>query len=150
MDPLPAPPTTPTSSGQPEFTPAQNQVIGELGNALQWVAAPLLVLGGLYTALTLITLIQAFRDPASWVAFIYIGLVAALFVALGRWLGRAGNSFRQIVTTSGQDFSHLMQALDDLRKLFSVLAVFVKIYVAIIVITIVAAIAALLMGPARV
>lgn len=149
MDPLqPAapPPTTP----QPEFTPAQNQTIGELGNAMQWVAAPLLVLGGLYAALTLLTLIQAFRDPHSLVAIIYIGLIAALFVALGRWLTRAGDSFRQIVTTTGQDLSHLMQALDDLRKLFSVLAVFVKIYVAIVIVTLIAALVALFLGPARV
>jgi len=66
------------------------------------------------------------------------------FLALGTWTSRSARSFKQIVTTQGQDVSHLMDALENLRKMYGLLSLVVKIYVAVAVVTVIAALIALL------
>ncbi len=43
----------------------------------------------------------------------------SLTCVVGLWTQRASVSFRKVVDTQGKDISHLMMALDDLRKLYS-------------------------------
>jgi len=43
----------------------------------------------------------------------------ALACVVGLWTQRASMSFKSVVQTEGQDITHLMDALDDLRKLYS-------------------------------
>jgi hypothetical protein len=38
---------------------------------------------------------------------------------LGIWTQRASTSFKSIVDTQGKDVSHLIEALEDLKKLYS-------------------------------
>jgi glycerol uptake facilitator-like aquaporin len=45
----------------------------------------------------------------------------ALYALIGIWTQRASGSFRNIAATRGQDVSHLMLALQDLTKPYSVL-----------------------------
>ncbi len=138
--------TSEKPSAQHEFDSQENKVIQDLASAMHWIAAPFLFLGVLYIFATIVCLIQVFRQPASIFAVIYVGLVAILFLALGRWTKQAAVSFQQIVSTSGRDMSHLMDALESLRKKYSLLSVFVKIYVAIILLALIAAAVTLIIG----
>ena len=131
---------------QHEFDSRENKVISDLANAMSWVAVPLLILGVLYIVVTAFCLIQAFQHPGSILAALYVGLIAVLFLALGRWTKQSAVSFHQIVSTSGQDISHLMQALENLRKKYSLLSVIVKIYVAIIVISLIVSLVTMVLG----
>ena len=131
---------------QHEFDSRENKVISDLANAMRWVAAPFLVLGVLYILATVVLLIQVFQQPASLLAAIYVGLIAVLLLALGRWTRQAASSFERIVSTSGQDISHLMEALENLRKKYSLMSVFIKIYVAIIVVSLIVSLITMLFG----
>jgi hypothetical protein len=44
----------------------------------------------------------------------------ALYAVIGVWTERAGISFRSIATTQGSDIRHLMHALRDLKRLYTV------------------------------
>jgi phosphate starvation-inducible membrane PsiE len=46
-------------------------------------------------------------------------LQAALLVLAGFWTHRAATSIKLIVTTSGNDIPHLMDGMENLRKLFT-------------------------------
>jgi hypothetical protein len=43
-----------------------------------------------------------------------------LIAAIGAWTRRAGVEFQLVAETSGKDISHVMGALDNLRKLYRV------------------------------
>ena len=43
----------------------------------------------------------------------------ALFVFMGLWNYKGADSFQMIVQTEGSDVSHLMNALEDLRKIYN-------------------------------
>jgi hypothetical protein len=116
-----------------EFTPVQNEVIGNLGSAMKWVALPAFALA----AMTLFYLIMfgvwavrtgAYRD---WqvIAFLLFMLASLiLYFAMARWIMTASVGFRAIVETRGRDMPFLMLSLDNLRKMFEVLAFFVKVF----------------------
>jgi hypothetical protein len=131
-------------SEQHEFDVQENQVINDLANAMNWVAAPFLFLGVLYIFATVVCVVQVFQQPMSIFHAIFVGLGAVLFLALGRWTKQAALSFQQIVSTSGNDMGHLMEALENLRKKYSLLSVVVKIYVALILFSLIAAVLALI------
>jgi len=128
--------SSPSSSepGQYEFNDRQNAVIQSLASAMRWVAMPMLVLGILYIFPGVMHLAAAVRDARQLLAGLLLLLVAALYFTLGIWMGRAADSFSLVVSTSRNDITHLMEALDNLRKTYSVLSLFVKIYVAIVII----------------
>jgi len=126
-----------------EFTEKQNQVMLDLANAIEWVAAPLLVVGGLYSIAAILHIIMAFKAPYHWFAVFSIGLLAILLLCLGRWTKQAGESFKRVATTSGQDINHLMEALDNMRKKYVVLSSFVKVYVFLLLILLVGLVASL-------
>ena len=90
-----------------EFTDRENKVIGRLSEKMAWVGLFILVLGGVVVALGAVR-----REYDLLVS----GLIYAL---LGVWTERAGHQFRKVVTTKGQDIHHLMHALEDLRKLYT-------------------------------
>ncbi len=122
---------------QYEFDPQQDEVIDNLSNSMRWVAAPLWVLGILYAVATVLALVQVFSRPESLYALLSFLLVTLFFLALAGWTVRAADSFKAIAQTRGRDISHLMDALNNLRKLYSMLALIVKVYVAILVISLV-------------
>jgi hypothetical protein len=136
----PTEPDRPQPPAQYEFNSQQNQVIGDLANSMLWVAVPFMALGILYIIATVLLLIQMLRDPAIGLVAVYVGLVALLLLVLGRWTRQAAGEFQQVVATTGRDISHLMNALDNLRKFYSLLSVFVKIYVIFVVIALIASV----------
>lgn len=121
-----------------EFDSQQNQVIGALASAMRWVAVPLIVLGVLYAIPAILCVVHAFRNPVSILGAVYVGLVALIALSLAQWTRRAASSFDKVVSTGGQDIGHLMDALDNLRKKYSLLSFFVKLYVAVLLVALIA------------
>lgn len=73
-----------------------------------------------------VTVVKAFREPHLFLEAALIGLAMPFYRALGVWTGRAARSFKRIVLTQGQDVSHLMDALDNLRKFYALLSLLAK------------------------
>jgi len=93
-----------------EFTSAQNQLISTLAKRMKFVAIFLIVLGGIVAATGLFTLSRG--------GIIYI-FMAALYIIIGIWTIRAADSFKKIVETEASDISYLMNALNELKKLYT-------------------------------
>jgi hypothetical protein len=134
---------------QHEFNTQQDRTIRELANEMRWIAFPLMAVGVLYVVATASLAVQAFSKPELIVSAIYVFLAALFFLTLGGWTSRAADSFQRITTSSGRDISHLMEALDNLRKKYSLLSLLVKIYVAILVVSLIVAVCVALFGPSR-
>lgn len=129
---------------QHEFTSQENQTIDDLAKAMRWVALPFVFLGVLYVFSSVIFLVQVFQRPENVFAIIYVLLVAIMFLFLGHWTRQAAEAFQQIVSTTGRDISHLMAALESLRKKYSLLSLLVKIYLGLVAITMIVALVTML------
>lgn len=122
-----------------EFSQSQNRVIGDLASGLR-VVGLLLFLFGVLTAATLITQLFGvgmdwrFRGPA-----LVLAATALIYLSLGWWFQKSAVSFDAVATTQGQDVNHLMTALNDLRKSFSLIRLLIMIYGMIILVGLIAA-----------
>lgn len=125
-----------------EFTPAQNEVIGELGNSLKWVSIPIFALGAFCLMNFIFFLMLAFKtgNLTNWHSFA-IGLLLIMqflfFLLMARWTTTASLGFHAITKTTGKDISFLMIALNNLRAMFSVLAFCVKAFLIISIISLI-------------
>jgi hypothetical protein len=128
---------SPTATVQHEFDSGQNQIIADLAKAMRWIAAPLVIIGVLYAIAAVMGVIQSFSRPETLLSVAFVVLATLFYVALGIWTRRAAESFQQITTSSGQDITHLMAALDNLRKKYSLLSFLVKLYVALVIVALV-------------
>jgi hypothetical protein len=120
-----------TSSDHYEFTPEQERVVSRLGNSLRWTSLPLISLGLLVLINLLMYAIWIWRrgqyDNLQLAALpLFLLGIAIMFVGIGAWIGRAGDSFQQIAQTRGNDMAHLMSALGQLDRVWVVIAGFVK------------------------
>jgi cell division protein FtsL len=93
---------------QYEFKPGENKIIGELASRMNFVGLFLLAVGILVIAHGVVVAVH-------WGPIIS----GTLTCVVGIWTQRASVSFRSVVQTQGCDISHLMRALEDLRKLYS-------------------------------
>lgn len=123
---------------QYEFSPPQNRVIADLADAMTWVAVPLTFLGYLYIAALAFALIYAFAHPHAIPTTVAVFLTVVVYISLGRWFQKASESFQRIPATEGHDIDHLMEALQNLRKSFTLLSMLVKACLAVIVVGLVA------------
>ncbi|MCI0705009.1 MAG: hypothetical protein L0241_28450, partial [Planctomycetia bacterium] len=123
-----------------EFTTAQNEVIGSLGARMKLVGLILVIFGALnlinaflvqilFTQLNNELVPTDVRDQLAqigkqerWVVTGYVTVVGVVFLCVGAWTRSAGESFRQIVATSGKDVSHLMEGFKTLHKMYSLIA----------------------------
>lgn len=125
------PPEAAMSPGEYEFTPRENEIIRSLSRDMSWVAFPLVFVGILYGVGFVSAVIRAFQDPSHFLMpAMLLGLAMLFYLVLGIWTNRAAASFGLVVTTQGRDVSHVMSALDELRKTYGLLSAFVKVYVA--------------------
>ncbi len=100
------------SSGY-EFTDAQNMTFSVLASRMKFLGILNMVFAvfiGLFAILAL------FGSPLT---IVVSGPQVAMLVVLGLWMMNASSSFRMIVDTHGQDISHLMTAMEALRKLYN-------------------------------
>ncbi len=96
-----------------EFTMAQNATIQVLANRMKFIGflylagAAFVALAGIYSLL---------NSP-----LMAIGLFSevAFFGFMGWWTYKGAGSFHAIVQTKGSDITHLMDALEDLRKIYN-------------------------------
>lgn len=137
---------SPESATHYEFTAEQSQTIDSLAGEMRWVAFPLIIIGVLYLLSAFGHVAIALQNRQMILPLLLIGLGAALYLALGIWTKRSAESFKQVVSTSGNDVDHLMTALDNLRKTYSLLAFFVKLYVAFLILTMIVALVMLVTG----
>lgn len=97
-----------------EFTGDQERTIADLSGKMGFVGAFLLAL----TVIGLIrVIVAAIRGN-----FDAIGAInTLLFGCIAIWTITASGAFAEVVTTVGRDVTHLMDALESLRKMYSLL-----------------------------
>ena len=97
-----------------EFDAQENEVIGGLASAMRFVGVVFIVLGILNS---LGGVVGGINLPA----MITLGQ-GVLLIVIGGWLIGGAGSFRDVVTTEGNDISHMMAALRKLRSVFTLQA----------------------------
>jgi hypothetical protein len=122
------------TQAQYEFTDEQNRVIDQLARNMRVVAMFLTVIGMLYVVAFAAAAIHAFTAPVAIGQAALLGIAMLLYLAIGKWTNAAALAFGGVVRTTGSDISHLMTALDNLRKLYVLMGTIIKVYVALIVI----------------
>jgi hypothetical protein len=95
------------SERQYEFKPQENKIIGELAARMHFVGLFLLASGLLVIGIGVV--VHHYGPIISGTFFCVVGL----------WTQRASVSLKSVVYTEGNDISHLISALEDLRKLYS-------------------------------
>ena len=115
LTPAPTPASAaPAVSSRYEFSYSENSIIGNLGTKMSFVG--LFMLGiGLFFSSVIIRWVQSHHLE---VALLFLTL---LFIVVGIWTHRAGREFRIVAGTHGKDISHLMGALENLLKLYTLL-----------------------------
>jgi hypothetical protein len=97
---------------QYEFKASENKVIGELASKMHWVGLFLLAMG-------LIVIATGVVNSGHLVFHLAPILSGSLTCLVGLWTQRASVSLKNVVYTEGRDISHLIAALEDLRRLYS-------------------------------
>ncbi len=122
-----------------EFTPAQDLIMRTTGSrARTW--GILTLIGAGLTAVTGVLALLTGEDFGVVAAIIYAVLsLIPLFVGLN--FLQAGKALDAVVTTSGSDIDHLMESLGSLGKALFIQIVCMMIWLAIVVLGIVASIA---------
>jgi hypothetical protein len=126
--PIPASPSqaTGTVSREYEFSENENAVFVDLAVKMSFVGLFTMVSGFFVIAIGIYS-----HDPGTII-------MGSLYSLMGIWTHRASVSFRNIKDTQGKDVSHLMHAIRDLQRLYtvnfwlcivSVVAVFVVILI---------------------
>ncbi len=102
----------PAPSGY-EFNEAQNLTFRVLASRMKFLGILNLVFA---VCIGLFAVLAAFGSPLT---IVVSGPQVALMVVLGLWMMNASSSFRMIIDTKGSDISHLMTAMEALRKLYN-------------------------------
>jgi hypothetical protein len=102
-----SPAGTKTAEPQYEFKPHENKIIGDLASKMHfvglfWLAVGMLIIG-----------IGVWAHDAGPI------ITGTLACVIGLWTQRSSVSFKDVVYTEGRDISHLIAALQDLRKLYA-------------------------------
>jgi hypothetical protein len=114
-----------------EFGPDQNELIGTLASKMRFVGMFLIALG----VVALLGAAAQFRDLRDGNLIVF-GLFQ---IVIGAWTRSAGGGFHRIVTTQGADIPHLMAALQDLRKLYTLQYWLVVLAIVLLVVSLAAA-----------
>ena len=113
---------TPPSTGAYEFTGEQNQTIRSLALYMQILAVIMLVFGGLQIGAGLVS-----SEPTAKAGILPGGVI----LIFGILTLRAAAAFRRIVSSTGGDIGHLMNALSSLRGLYQMQAILIIAAVAL-------------------
>ncbi len=111
------PPPSPPQSAPPhyEFSYSENATIGNLGSKMSFVGLFMLGIGLFFFSSGIVRWVQSHHLE---VGMLFLTL---LLIVVGIWTHRAGREFRNVADTHGKDVSHLMRALDNLLKLYTLL-----------------------------
>ena len=117
-------------SGSYEFNSTQEKLVQALANKMRFVSFFLIAIG----ILRFITGIVALIRGAPLINAIISGIIMLL---IGFWTYTAASSFNRIVKTQGNDIENLMNALKELRKLYTLqFWLFIIVLIAIIIVNI--------------
>jgi hypothetical protein len=100
---LPQPPSAPS---QYEFNASQNTSFASLAGSMKIVAIIMMILG----ALSVLSILAGDIGSA---------VMGVFYIIIGVWTKGAAQSIQNIVNTEGNDIDHLMNAVKDLNKLYS-------------------------------
>jgi hypothetical protein len=103
-----------------EFDSSQNETILTLAKSLQFVGTTSLVFGLVFAIGCVSAIFQT-----NWSAVITQGMFVVFTFTMGGLMTKAGKKFQAIAKTSGDDISHLMVALDNLRQVYAILSVII-------------------------
>ena len=113
------PPSTLTAasegSAQYEFSFVENATIAKLGSKMSFVGLFMLGIGLFFFVSGLVRWVQTHNLEVS------ILFLALMFMVVGIWTHRAGREFLKVAETEGNDVSHLMDALANLLKFYTLL-----------------------------
>lgn len=135
MAPLPETPRD--STREYEFNESQNRILQHLANEMRWVALGLTLLGVVYLVHTANLIQSAMKLPSLWLPTAMLGIVATLLFFIGTWTSKASASLKQVVSSQGSDIQHLMQAMDNLRKKYSIFGLVIKLYLGFVVLALI-------------
>ena len=96
-----------------EFTPEQNVTIDLLASRMRFVGIISIILGSFYALVSPLILMT---EPFTFIMHLPL---MVLLVIIGLLTNNASSSFRKIVKTKDYDIPHLMDALGNLRTLYS-------------------------------
>ena len=122
-----------------EFTPAQDLIIRTTGSRAR-IWGILNMLGGGLTALTGVLALFTGEDFGVIAAIIY-ALLSLIPIFIGLNFLRAGRALDAVVSTSGSDIDHLMESISGVGKALFIQIVSAMIWIAIVVLGIIASIA---------
>jgi hypothetical protein len=115
------PPQSEFRSEQYEFTDEHNRTINDLANAMGVVATLMKVLGLVFLIFGGLLTWHSIQVGTGYAAPVGMGAAALLCLAIGFWTSGSAHSFRRIVESKNRDVWHLMNALESLRNMYSLL-----------------------------
>lgn len=99
-----------------EFSGSQNQLIGDLGQKMNFVGI-LMIVGAV---LALISGVITLFAGAARGMFDFSAIIQGVFLLLtGIWTRNAAQAFKRVVNTTGADIENMLGALGELRKLYT-------------------------------
>ncbi|MGB5593509.1 MAG: hypothetical protein WBM62_05670 [Crocosphaera sp.] len=124
-----------TISSNYEFNSSQNEIFKDLAQKMRFVGILLLV-GGIFSIIVGLSLIFVGIFLQKEEIFIDSGMSSIiqgiLFLLISSWIRKAALGFFQIVKTTNNDIENLMNAISELRKLYTlqyVLAIIMIIFI---------------------
>jgi type IV secretory pathway component VirB8 len=134
MQPEQSQPSQKPAAASYEFTTMQDEIIRSLSKKMKFV-------GVFYIVVSVIVGLSAlaFLLISPLVGFVYMILLTPELL-IGIWTLNAAKSFRLVVDTKGHDIPHLINALINLRKLYTLMFWILIIGMAFMVIAVIAVI----------
>lgn len=115
-----------------EFDESQNKTIETLGKTLRFVGVVSFAFALFFAAQLIYRVVQA-----EWSGMVSLVMVMIFALSMASLTFNSGREFLAIVDTTGQDISHLMKALDNLRQMYSILSVIVIICIVLTLVALV-------------
>ena len=123
-------------SGGYEFTDEENKIIRATGRRVKVWGMFTLLAGALWAVGGVGVAMSGAGSFTLLVGLLY-GLLALIPIFIGLNFRQAGTAFGFVVTTEGNDISHLMVAVSSLGKAFLIQVVLASIYLAVVVLALV-------------
>lgn len=110
-----------------EFDASENEVFSGLSGAMRFVAAVTIILGVLFA------IVGVFSLSSPITALVNLGQGVCM-ILIGVWLYGAGNNFKDVAITEGNDITHVMFAIKKLKNVYTLQAWLFAISIALVVI----------------
>ena len=127
-------PTPEFKSSQYEFNDEQNRTISQLADGMGTVATLIKILGLAFLVFFGIQLYHAAQVKDEYASLAGLGAATLLCLAIGFWTSGSAHSFRRIVESKNEDIWHLMNALESLRNMYSLLRSIILLSLVLIVV----------------